>query len=45
MMSRYSRLGGGAALLVASLLLVGCAPQLNRIEMSVQDNHDAIARM
>ncbi len=26
-------------------LVGGCAPQLNRIELSVQDNHDAIARM
>ncbi len=31
--------------LAGSLLLVGCAPQLNRIEMSVQANNDAIARM
>lgn len=26
-------------------LLVGCAPQLNRIEVAVQDNRDQIARM
>ncbi len=32
-------------LLLCGFLLTGCAPQLNRIEVSVQDNHDAIARM
>jgi TolA-binding protein len=32
-------------LVLCSLLLGGCAPQLNRIETSVQMNRDAIARM
>lgn len=32
-------------MMLAGLLLTGCAPQLNRIEMSVQDNNDAISRM
>jgi TolA-binding protein len=31
--------------LLASLMLGGCAPQLNRIETSVQINRDAIARV
>jgi len=30
---------------MVALLVSGCAPQLNRIEISVQDNHDAIAEM
>lgn len=36
---------GILVVLAAAVLLGGCAPQLNRIEMSVQDNNDAIARM
>jgi len=36
---------GILSMLAGALLLAGCAPQLNRIEMAVQDNHDAIARM
>ncbi len=36
---------GLAGMLLAGVLLTGCAPQLNRIEVAVQDNHDAISRM
>ena len=45
--SRRSRHLVPASILVvlAGAALSGCAPQLNRIEMSVQDNADAIARM
>ncbi len=35
----------GIILMLAGLVLTGCAPQLNRIEVSVQDNRDAIAQM
>lgn len=38
-------LTAGIVLMLAGLALTGCAPQLNRIEVSVQDNQDSIARM
>ncbi len=34
-----------AALVAAAVLGAGCAPQLDRIEVAVQENHDEIARM
>jgi tol-pal system protein YbgF len=33
------------AVLAAVVLVSGCAPQLDRIELAVQDNHDAIANL
>lgn len=36
---------GMPLLVVGLILLAGCAPQLNRIETSVQDNRDQVARL
>jgi len=39
------RLSGTLAVVLLGVLAAGCAPQLNRIEASVQDNRDAIAQV
>ena len=42
---RLRTAGLALAVLAASILLAGCAPQLDRIEGSVQENQDEIARL
>ncbi len=43
---RYLRTAGLTVLVAAAIVLVaGCAPQLDRIEVSVQENQDQIARL
>jgi TolA-binding protein len=39
------RTSAAVLLTAAALVTVGCAPQLDRIELSVQENHDEIAAM